>query len=131
MKTKTIRQSVTVKTTPHAVYEALMDSRKHGKVTGGPARISRKVGGKFSVFDDYASGVNLELVPDQKIVQTWRANNWPANHESKVTFLLAPVTGGTRLRFTHVGVPEEHANAIQQGWIEFYWTPMKAAFANE
>lgn len=35
------------KATPHEVYEALMDSRTHGRLTGGPARISRKVGGRF------------------------------------------------------------------------------------
>ena len=40
MKTKGIRQVVTIKTTPHAVYEALMDSKKHGAFTGGKAVIS-------------------------------------------------------------------------------------------
>ncbi len=33
---KTIRQSVTFKATPHQVYEALMDSRKHGSSQAMP-----------------------------------------------------------------------------------------------
>jgi len=44
---KTIRQSVTIKASPHAVYEALMDSRKHAAFSGMPARISRKVGARL------------------------------------------------------------------------------------
>lgn len=70
MAVKTIRQSVTFRASPHQVYEALMDSRKHAQFTGGKASISRQVGGKFSTYDGYAEGVHLELVPDEKIVQT-------------------------------------------------------------
>ncbi len=72
-----IRQSVTFKATPHEVYEALMDSRKHARFTHEPARISRKVGGAFSAYSGYITGTNLELVPDKKIVQAWHAQDWP------------------------------------------------------
>jgi hypothetical protein len=48
MKTVTIRQSATFKTSPHEVYEALMDSRKHSKFTDSKASISRRIGGKFT-----------------------------------------------------------------------------------
>jgi hypothetical protein len=41
MKTKTIRQWVTFKASPHEVYEALMDSRKHSNAL--PLMISRKI----------------------------------------------------------------------------------------
>ena len=63
MKTKTIRQSASFKTSPHEVYEMLMDSRKHTKFTGEKASISRKIGGKFSAYAGYIDGVNLDLVP--------------------------------------------------------------------
>ncbi|MBI2850789.1 MAG: SRPBCC domain-containing protein [Chloroflexi bacterium] len=125
MAGKIIRQSVTFKASPYQVYEALMDSRKHSKFTGGKASISRKVGGKFSAYDGSLEGVNLELVPDEKIVQTWRASDWPAGHYSRVTFSLKEVKGGTRLAFTQRGVPDEHYEDISQGWRDYYWTPMK------
>jgi activator of HSP90 ATPase len=123
---KTIRQSVTFKATPHQVYEALMDSRKHTKFTGDAASVSRKVGGKITAYGGYITGKNVELVQDVKIVQTWHAADWPEGHESKVTFSLKPVEGGTRLAFTHTGVPDDQVESIKQGWIEHYWTPMKA-----
>lgn len=125
MKTRTIRQSVTFKTTPHEVYEALMDSRKHAKFTGEKASISRKIGGKFTAYGGYIDGVNTDLVPDKKIIQSWRGSDWPEGHYSKVTFSLKEVENGTRLNFSQSGVPEEHYDSISQGWRDYYWTPMK------
>ena len=125
IKTRTLRQAATFKTTPHEVYEALMDSRKHAKFTGGHARISRKVGGRFSTYDGYAEGKNVELVPDARIVQTWRASDWPEGHYSQVTLSLATNRTGTRLTFVQTGIPVEQYEDIKQGWIDYYWKPMK------
>jgi activator of HSP90 ATPase len=116
---------VTIKAKPHDVYEALMDSKKHTKFTGGKAVISREAGGKFSTFDGYAEGINLTLIPDKKIVQTWRADDWPEGHYSKATFDLEAVPGGTRITFTQTDVPEEFIEEISQGWKDYYWAPMK------
>jgi activator of HSP90 ATPase len=121
----TIRQSVTFKATPHAVYEALMDSRKHTRFTGDLAQISRKVGGAISAYGGYITGSNLELVADEKIVQAWHASDWPEGHLSRVTFKLTATKGGTRLAFTHRGVPEDQVASIKQGWIDNYWQPLK------
>jgi uncharacterized protein YndB with AHSA1/START domain len=70
---KLIQQTVTFKASPHDVYEALMDSKKHAAFSGGKASISRKVGGRISAYDGYITGKNIELIPDQEIVQDWRA----------------------------------------------------------
>jgi len=125
MKTRTIRQSVTLRASPHAVYEMLMDSRKHAKFTGEKASIIRKIGGKFSAYAGYISGVNLDLVPDKKIVQLWRGNDWTKGHYSKVTFSLKKVERGTRLTFRQSGVPGEQYKDIKQGWHDYYWKPMR------
>jgi activator of HSP90 ATPase len=125
METKTIRQTVNLKASPHDVYEALMDSKKHARFTGGKASISREVGGKFSTYDGYAEGVNIELVPDKKIVQSWRAEDWPEGHYSRVTFSLNKAEGGTRLTFSQTDVPEEQSQDVSQGWQDYYWEPMK------
>jgi activator of HSP90 ATPase len=125
METKKIKQSITFKASPHDVYEALMDSKKHVKFTGGKASISREVGGKFSAFDGYAEGVNIQLEPDKKIVQSWRASDWPEDHYSEVTFLLKEIVGSTQLTFSQTGVPEEQYDDVSQGWRDYYWAPMK------
>ncbi|MBI4163662.1 MAG: SRPBCC domain-containing protein [Candidatus Aenigmarchaeota archaeon] len=125
MKTKAIKQTVTFKTSPGKVYQALMNSKLHSKFTGSKAKMSNKVGGKFSAYDGYIEGVNLELVKYKKIVQKWRGGDWPRDHYSVVTFSLKQIKSGTKLTFTQIGVPQEHAKAISDGWHEHYWEPMK------
>ena len=129
MKTRTIRQTATFATTPHEVYETLMDSRRHARLTGAPARISRKIGGAFSAFEGSLSGSVIPLNVDQKIVLAWRADDWPPGHPSRATFTLTRLATGTRLRLYQAGVPATHADGIRDGWIRFYWAPMKALFS--
>lgn len=124
-KTKDIRQSVTFKATPHEIYEMLMDSKKHSDFSGQGARISRKVGGKFTAFDGWAEGKNLRLVQDKLIVQLWRADDWPKGHYSTVTFKISKSGNGAKLEFTQVGVPAQFHRDISGGWKEFYWESMK------
>ncbi len=129
MKTAIIRQTATFAAAPHAVYETLMDSRRHARLTGAPARISRKVGGAFTAYGGGLSGTALELVADHKIVLAWRADDWPTGHHSRATFTLTRLaTGGTRLRLYQSGVPAAQAAGVRDGWIQYYWMPLKALF---
>lgn len=122
---KTIQQTRTFNAPAHGIFEALMDSKKHSQFTGNKAAISRKAGGKFTAYDNYIEGKNLQIVEDQKIVQSWRASDWHEGHFSKVTFELKETGKKTKLNFTHENVPEEHYDGIKQGWIDFYWKPLK------
>jgi activator of HSP90 ATPase len=92
---------------------------------GSAVKVERKVGGRFSVYDGEIQGENLELIPDRKIVQSWRYADWPKDHYSKVTFLLTAEPNGTRLSFSQTGVPERHYEEIKQGWKDYYWNPLK------
>lgn len=121
-----IEQTVHFEASPHEVYEALMDSALHTAFTNSPAEISREVGGVYMAYGGYISGANLELVPDRKIVQSWRAMDWPEDLFSVVTFLLTEQDGGTRLDFTHADVPDGTQDEFRQGWIDNYWEPLKA-----
>jgi activator of HSP90 ATPase len=126
MKTKTLRQTISLNATPHDVYEALMDSKKHTEFTEAKAVMSRNVGGKFTAFDDWASGTNVELVKDKKIVQTWRGADWPEGHYSTITFALKQKGNETVLDFTQTEIPEDLYDDIKQGWVDWYWNKLKA-----
>ena len=125
MKTKTIRQTITLDASPHDVYEMLMDEKKHARFTGGAAQISRDVGGAFVTNSGYATGTTKELVQDTKIVQTWRASDWPDDHYSTLTITLSPVSTKTKLSFVQTGVPEDQFGEISQGWYDSDWDPLK------
>ncbi len=123
--TKDISHTVHFNVSPHEVYEALMDSKKHAEFTGDEADISRKVGGEFHAYGGYIEGTNLELEVDKKIVQKWRASDWPEGHFSTASFILKKEGEGTLLEFTHTDVPSDKAKSIAKGWEEYYWEPMK------
>ena len=125
MKTRTIRQTITLDASPHDVYEMLMDEKKHARFTGGAAEISREVGGAFVTNSGYSTGTNKELVQDTKIVQSWRASDWPADQYSTLTITLSPVASKTKLSFVQTGVPEDQYEEIGQGWYDYYWDPLR------
>ena len=125
---KTIKQKIIFKATPEDVYEALMDSKKLSKFTGNKAVISRRVGGKFTCYDGSLSGETIELVANKRIVQRWRSDDWPEGHYSTATFEMKKIKEGTELRFTQEDVPDDKYDGINQGWIDFYWEPMKKMF---
>jgi activator of HSP90 ATPase len=122
---KKITQTIILKAAPHDVFELIIDSKKHSAFTGDNAVISRNVGGKFKAYGDYITGENLEIVQDKRIVQTWRASDWPDGIYSQVTFEFEKSGKNTKLNFSQEGVPEDQYAEIKQGWIDFYWTPMK------
>jgi len=126
---KSIRQTATILgATPHDIYEILIDSKRHGKLTQQPTKVSRRVGGVFKVGHDL-EGKHLALTKDRRIVQTWRANNWPKGTYSKATFALTRAAGGTRVSFTQTGVPDEFYSEISKGWRDYYWGPLRKQFA--
>lgn len=124
-----IHQEVEFDAPPDQVYSALMETKKHTAFTkNGPAKISKKVGGAFSAHGGYVTGINLELVPDKRIVQAWRAKNWPDGVYSIVRFDFSKHGKGTKLVFDHAAFPEEHGEHLSEGWHKMYWTKMSDYF---
>ena len=128
-KTTTIRQVHFIPATPIQVYEAYMDPKKHAKFTSGEATCTRKVGGKFSAWDGYITGKNTELVKGKRIVQEWQTTEWPEGYgPSTLEISLAKKGDGTELTMVHTKVPAEQAAEYEQGWIDYYWEPLKNYF---
>src|SRR5438046_9554957 len=77
MATRTIRQTALIRgAEPKDIYATLMDSKRHGALSGQPTKVSKRVGGTVKVGDDL-EGKHLELTKAKRIVQTWRANTCP------------------------------------------------------
>lgn len=128
IKSKSINQSVVLNASPEEVYDVLMDSKKHSEFTGGKAVMSQKVGGKFTAYDGYIEGTNTELKPGRKIIQSWRATDWPKGHYSKVTYTLTKKGDKTELKFKQEDVPADQCEDIKRGWVDYYWEPLKKMF---
>jgi activator of HSP90 ATPase len=120
----TVHFDVDYKTTPERIYHVLLDAKQFKACSGLPAEIDPKPGGWFKLFDGQIEGRNVELVPNQRIVQAWRPASWPAGIYSIARFELAARGAGTRLIFDHVGFPEDQQQHLASGWTEHYWEPL-------
>lgn len=129
IETKTVKSSAVFSASPQKVYAALLDSKTHSKFTGAPAKISRKIGGKISVFGGRITGKNIKLSRGKLVVQDWRGKDWPRGNFSRAVFSLQRTTGGTKLILLQTGVPKSKYKAITRGWNTHYWIPMKKMFS--
>ena len=114
------------------IYDAWLDSLAHSEMTGGRAQMSAELGGEFSAFDGYITGRNLEFVPGERIVQSWRTTKFPVDHsDSTLTLTLEERNDGTLLTLAHSNVPEGHVGYEQGGWQKQYFEPMIAYFSGK
>jgi hypothetical protein len=63
VRTKTLKQTITFNASPRQVYDMIMVSKKHQSLSGEKAKISQRVGGKFTAWGSHLSGINLVLKP--------------------------------------------------------------------
>ena len=132
-----IHQETVLKASPKRIYEALTDAAQFQKIEllGGamkatdleakPAVISREPGGAFSIFGAYIVGRQLELVPNQRIVQAWREISWEPGVFSIAKFELKEQGSGTKLIFDHTGFPAGAGDHLAAGWNSHYWEPLE------
>jgi uncharacterized protein YndB with AHSA1/START domain len=126
----TFTLTATIPASPEEIYQAWLDSIGHSEMTGGEAEMSDQVGAEVSAWDGYISGRNLELVPGERIVQSWRTSEFGDEHEdSVVTVVLQEVGGGTLLTLEHSNVPDEQRSYVEDGWQSNYFEPMVAYFS--
>lgn len=121
----TIQQSVRFRTSPQDLYELYIDSKKHSRSTGAPARINGKVGGKFTAFGGQLEGKILFLARGKQIVQVWRASHWKKDDWSILVLNFSKVAGGAQVDLVHIGVPPYDQKGVRQGWPKYYWRPWK------
>ena len=131
-----IHQEAVLQATPGRVYGALTDAgqfdgvtklsaaAKTMSLTGTPSVISNVAGGTFALFGGYLTGRQIELVPNTRIVQVWRAGSWKAGDYSLVTFTLAAVGPNTKLTLDHTGFPADQAQHLAEGWVANYFQPL-------
>ena len=114
---------------PERIYAAWLSSDEHTAFTGDKAIVEPFVGGKHSAFDGYAVGQTVELQPGRRIVQTWRAEDFPlGSPDSRVEVTLEETVGGTMVTILHTDIPSGQGASYRDGWVKFYLEPLKGYF---
>ncbi|CAL5005823.1 unnamed protein product [Urochloa decumbens] len=118
------------------IYEILMDENRWKGFTQSNARISREVGGEFSLFDGSINGINEELQEGKLIVQKWRFGSWPDGLYSTVRLMFdEPESGVTiiKLKQTDVPMEDKYGNSTvventERGWRELIFQRIRGVF---
>jgi activator of HSP90 ATPase len=132
MKSESLKVSAVIPAPPKAVYDAWLSSKEHAAMTGSGAKVTARVGAAFTAWDGYISGKNVELEPPGRIVQSWRTTEFPADApDSLLEVLLEEAKGGTKITFIHTAIPGGQKESYKQGWIDYYFAPMKEYFAGK
>jgi activator of HSP90 ATPase len=124
-----LHEDIDIKSSQQRIYEALLSAKEFTAFSGAPAEIDPKAGGAFSMFGGQIVGRNIELVPNQRIVQAWRPTHWEAGIYSIVAFVFKPQGSGTLVALDHKGFPEGEFDHLESGWHAHYWEPLKKFLA--
>ena len=137
-RAESIHQEPVFKASRKRVYEALTDAQQFEKVVrlseamksgmapgAKPGEIGREAGGAFALFGGYVTGRQLELVPNERIVQAWRAGGWDPGEYSIARFQFVEQGAGTKIVFDHTGFPKGKAEHLAEGWKTNYWQPLE------
>ncbi len=120
---ESIHQELIFKASKKRIYDALTDAKQFEQVVhlsdamktrmpqnAPPTRISTEPGGTFSTFGGLIVGMQIELVPNERIVQAWRPAYWKPGVYSLVSFVLvADTDSSTKLTLDHRGFPDGDA----------------------
>ncbi|CEP18235.1 hypothetical protein [Parasitella parasitica] len=115
-------------TSAHELYATLTDAQRASIWTRGHVKLTNEAGSTYEFFNGNVTGEILELVPNKKIVQTWRLKSWPAGHYSKVTLDLEEGSGFVTLKMSQTDVPVGEEENVEKNWSGYYWRAIKASF---
>lgn len=110
------------------LYNVLTKAEMLTAFTRSPAKVDASRGGEFCLYGGNVQGKFEQLVPEKKICQMWRLNNWPSGHYSNVEIELEETSTCTRMTLIQTGIPSEEYDSMRNNWNRYYWHSIKQTF---
>jgi activator of HSP90 ATPase len=114
------------------IYSAWLNSVEHSKMTGGKAKTTDKLNSKFTAWDGYITGKNVELIPNSYIKQVWRTSEFAKNQPDSILELkfIKISSKKTKVILKHSKLEDIDIH-YKKGWGTHYFTPMKEYFESK
>jgi len=131
IKTDNIFQVIELEASVSEVYKALTDAELLTRLTGMSAQMDNEEGGRFHAWNNKSHGYIMRLIPERRIVQSWRHDDFPDGMYTVVIFDIESTEAGTRVSFNQLGVPEETAGWLTETWKKDFWVPLSEHLADK
>ncbi|PMD58955.1 uncharacterized protein K444DRAFT_531805 [Hyaloscypha bicolor E] len=132
INTTTVTDTEEFRAPASELYQTFTDPQRIAAFTRAAPKVfeGAKKGGKFELFGGNVSGEYLELVEPTQIVQSWRLDQWPKGHYSRleISFDQNDVDNVTVMRVSWSGVPVGQEEVTKRNWGEYYVRSIKQTF---
>lgn len=132
VNTTTVTDTEEFRAPASELYQTFTDPQRITAFTRAAPKLfeGAKKGGKYELFGGNVSGEYLELVEPTKIVQSWRLDQWPKGHFSRleINFDQNDVDNVTVMRVSWTGVPVGQEDVTKRNWKEYYVRSIKQTF---
>jgi activator of HSP90 ATPase len=128
-----LKVSVKLRCTAKEVFSGWLNDKVHSEFTGGAKAVtSPNEGGRFSAYDGYITGTNVEIFPYKKIIQKWRTTDFlPEDEDSVIELFFTFKDDHTLVTISHSNIPDGEGDNYKKGWKENYFAFMKKYFDKE
>jgi len=124
-----ILQTYKIKADVEEIWQALVDPKIIKKWGAGPAKMSEKIGFKFSLWGGDIIGKNIEVKKKKLLKQEWSQPDW--EKPSLVKFVLTSTKNITTVKLTHTNFPIKEEKDLKNGWKDYYLGAIKELLENE
>jgi activator of HSP90 ATPase len=132
INTVTVTDNSEYRTSAEELFQTFTDAQRLAAFTRAPPKVfeGAKPGAKFELFDGNVVGEFVELDAPKRIVQSWRLNQWPKGHFSRlqIDFDQNDRDNVTVMRVTWSGVPVGQEEVTKRNWTEYYVRSIKRTF---
>lgn len=115
--------TLTIAADSEDVFAALTNPFQIELWSGYPADMKAEEGYVFSLWEGDITGVNLEVVPNHRLVQEWFFGEQAAPSIARMD--LKKDGACTKIVLKHTHIPEEVYEEITEGWREYYLGAIK------
>lgn len=129
--TTTLHLEPTFNTTAEELYKSLLDSDRISAWSRSAVKIDpypAKEGSTFVMFSGSIAGKILTLVPNERIVQLWRLEDWKKDHYANMDILFSQGHGETKMIVKWSGVPIGEEERVRNNFEEYYVKSIKIVF---
>lgn len=129
--TSTLHLEPTFNTTAEQLYITLLDAQRIVAWSRSPPQIEAfppKEGSSFKLFGGSITGRLIKLIPNERIVQLWRLEEWKTGHYAELDIQLVQGAGETKMVVKWSGIPIGEEDRVRNNFENYYIKSIKITF---